>query len=232
MRTSRTLVALATALTASACQTPPPSVESPVQARMFEHFALARDLRVLVVAGDMDQLRLTAEGLATGEETWGMPPGSDPYLERIREAAQRAASAESTGDIAQAVADVARECGDCHVSVECTLGERFQVAEPLTDNPAIRHANRLSWVSRLLWDGLVGPAERMWLTGATALAATDGVPAPRGTHVPGDVLDRTGTQLMDLGGEALTEEDPVRRSEILAEVWTICTDCHAQAGIR
>jgi len=199
---------------------------------MFEHFALARDLRVLLVAGDMDQLRLTAETLATAEETWGMPPGSEPHLERIREAAQRAASSESTDDIAQAVADVARECGDCHVSMESTLGGRFQVAEPLTDNPAIRHANRLSWVSRLLWDGLVGPAERMWRTGATALAATDGVPAPRGRHVPGDVLDRTGAHLTDLGNDALTEEDPERRSAILAEVWTICTDCHVEADIR
>jgi len=232
MHTSRTLFALATALTASACQTPPPSVESPVQARMFEHFALARDLRVLVVAGDMDQLRLTAEGLATAEETWGMPPGSDPYLDRIREAAQRAASSESTDDIAHAVADVARECGECHLSVDCTLGGRFQVAEPLTDNPAIRHANRLSWVSRLLWDGLVGPSERMWRTGAAALADTDGVPEPRGTHVAGDVLDRTGLHLMELGNNAVAEEDPERRSALLAEVWTVCADCHLEAGIR
>jgi hypothetical protein len=199
---------------------------------MFEHFALARDLRVLLVAGDMAQLRLTAEALATTEETWGMPPGSDPYLARIQGAAQRAASSQSTEDIAQAVADVARECGDCHVAVESTLGERFRVAEPLTDNPAIRHANRLAWVSRLLWDGLLGPSERMWRTGASALADTDGVPDPRGTHVPAEILDRTGAHLMHLGSEALTEEDPVRRGEILAEVWTICTDCHVQAGIR
>jgi hypothetical protein len=199
---------------------------------MFEHFALARDLRALLVAGDMDELRLTAEALASTEDTWGMPPGSDPYLERIREAAQRAAASESTDDIAEAVADVARECGDGHVAVESTLGGRFQVAEPLTDNPAIRHANRLSWVSRLLWDGLVGPSERMWRTGAAALAATDGVPDPRGTHIPAEVLERTGAHLMSLGSDALTEEDPIRRSTILAGVWVICADCHVQAGIR
>lgn len=232
MHTSRTLVALATALTAGACQTPPPSMESPVQARMFEHFALARDLRVLLVAGDMDELRRTAEALASIEETWGMPPGGGAYLARIREAAQRVAASEITGDIAEAVADVAQECGDCHVAVECTLGGRFQVAEPLTDNPAIRHANRLSWISRLLWDGLVGPSERMWRTGAAALAATDGVPDPRGTHIPAEVLDRTGAHLKGLGRDALTEEDPGRRSAILAEVWAVCTDCHVEAGIR
>jgi hypothetical protein len=72
----------------------------------------------------------------------------------------------------------------------------------------------------------------MWRTGASALAATDGVPDPRGTHVPADVLDRTGARLMGLGSDALTEEDPVRRSAILAEVWTICTDCHVGTGIR
>jgi hypothetical protein len=198
---------------------------------MFQHFALARDLRVLVVAADMEQLRATARDLANPRETWGLPPGSEPFLDRIREAANRAATSRVPSEVFRAVADVARECGDCHLTVEATLGNRFQVAEPQTDDPAIRHTNRLSWISRLLWDGLVGPSERMWRTGAEALSTTEGVPPPAATHLPDGLVAEAGARLASLAEQALAEEEPEQRSEVLAHVWAVCADCHAAAGI-
>lgn len=218
-------------LGSTSCQTAPPSVESPVQSLMFQHFALARDLRVLVVAADMDELRTTARELASPRQAWGLPPGAEPYLERIREAASRAATSRVAGEVSRAVADVARECGDCHLTVQSTLGSRFQVAEPRTDDPAIRHANRLSWISRLLWDGLVGPSERMWRTGAEALAVTDGVLPPAASHVPAELVARAEARLSALAKQALAEEEATGRSEILASLWTVCADCHVAAGI-
>jgi hypothetical protein len=199
---------------------------------MFEHFALARDLRVLLVAGYMEELRTVARDLAAPKETWGLPPGADAYLGRIREAADRAATSRSPSEVSRAVADVARECGDCHLAVQATLGSRFQVAEPRTDDPAIRHANRLSWISRLLWDGLVGPSERMWRTGAEALAGSGGVPPPFATHVPPEVVARTGALLEAVAERALAEERSDGRAELIAEMWTVCMDCHVAASIE
>lgn len=233
MNRSRWDLAILLPLLAAACRTaPPPSMTSPVQGRMFEHFALARDLRVFAANGDIARLHVTATELAGLEETWGMPPGADAYLEAMRAAARRAAAAESSREAATATAEVARACGDCHLTNDATLGERFQVAAPLVDDPAVRHTNYLSWVSRLLWDGLVGPSERMWRTGAEALSGAEGVPTPRAGSMPAADIDRAGAALHDLSARALTEADAGERVRLLAEIWTTCADCHTQAGVR
>lgn len=228
----RDLTILLSLLSAACRPTPPPPMTSPVQGRMFEHFALARDLRVFAANGDLARLRVTAAELAGLEETWGMPPGAEAHLGRVRAAARLAAAAESSGAAAAAVAEVAQACGDCHLTNDATLGERFQVAAPLVDDPAIRHTNYLSWVSRLLWDGLVGPSERMWQTGAQALAGAEGVPTPRAGTVPAGDIERAGATLHDLGARALTENDARERVLLLADIWTTCADCHTQAGVR
>lgn len=214
--------------------TPSPSGEvvSPVQERMFRHFALARDLRSLAVAGDLEQLSATADELASTEETWGMPPGSDAYLEEVRGAARRASDATTLDDAARAVAELAGACGSCHVANDTDLGSRFQTAAPYLDDPDIRHQNYLSWVSRLLWDGLVGPSERTWSAGAEALAAEDGYPVPPAEHVPTEVNTRASVALADLGAQAVEADDMRIRADLLARVWTTCGDCHTQAGVR
>lgn len=217
----------------AACQSAPPlTVASPVQHAMFEHFALARDLRAFAVNGDLERLRITAEELATTEPTWGMPPGSEAPRERIHTAARDAAAAPDPAAAALAVARVAAACGDCHLANDAGLGQRFQVAAPLLSDPATRHTNYLSWVSRLLWNGVVGPSERLWHTGAGALAGGDGVPAPRGSHVPAAELARSAERMRSLGEDAVLARDPEARIQILAEIWTACADCHVQAGVR
>lgn len=233
MNSRRLLRGLAPLLALASCQpAPPPTVASPVQQTMFEHFALARDLRAFAVNGDLERLRITAEALADSEPTWGMPPGSEAHRERVHAAAREAAAASDPAGAALAVARVAAACGDCHLANDAALGERFQVAAPLMDDPATRHTNYLSWVSRLLWNGVVGPSERLWQTGAGALAGGDGVPAPRGSHVPAAELARSAERMRSLGEAAVLAQNPEARIEILAEIWTACADCHVQAGVR
>ena len=215
-----------------ACQpSPPSSLQSPVQTSMHEHFSLARDLRDWATSGDYDALRATARELAGPRETWGLPPGSIPYIVQIREAALRAAEAVDGAEAIHASADVARACGDCHLATESTLGERFRVARPRVDDPSIRHANYLSWVTRLLWDGLVGPSERMWRTGAEAMATVGGVPPPRSPGVPAAEVERTSRLLGDLARRAFDTQDPVPRAELVADIWTVCAGCHRDAGL-
>jgi len=224
---------LAPILLLAACQAPPPpTVASPVQEQMFAHFALARDLRAFVVNGDLERLHVIGEELASTEPTWGMPPGSEAFRDRVHAAARQAVDAETADDAAVAVAQVAAECGACHLANDGTLGERFQVAAPLMDDPATRHTNYLSWASRLLWDGLVGPSERMWRTGAGALAGGEGVPTPRGTYVPAQEVERAGALIQELGAEAAVALDVDARVRILGRIWAACADCHVQAGVR
>ena len=232
-RALRTLPLVVALALAAGCQSAaPPSVESPVQTRMFSHFALAMDLRTFVVNGDLERLRVTAQELSVVEETWGLPPGSEPFVETVHAAARRAAGAGDMAEASGAVADLAMACGDCHLANQTTLGQRFQVAAPLMTDPATRHTNYLSWVSRLLWDGVLGPSETMWRTGAGALAGGEGVPAPRGSYVPRSEVLRSAETLKNLGVEAVLATDAQARARILSAVWLECAACHTQAGVR
>lgn len=235
-RPRRAPAALTVVLALSACTPePPPTVASPVQQTMFTHFSLASDLRTFAINADLSRIRVTAAELATEEPTWGMPPGSGSLQDRVHRAAQAVADAAEGGDApgaALAIAQVAAACGECHLANDATLGQRFQVAAPLLTDAATRHTNYLSWVSRLLWDGLVGPSENLWRTGAGALAGPDGLPAPRGTFVPASEVARAGERLRTLGEDAVLAEDPGARARILGEVWQTCADCHTQAGVR
>lgn len=230
LRTASFVAALALA---AGCQSAaPPSMVSPVQARMFSHFALATDLRTFAVNGDLERLRVTAQELAVAEETWGLPPGAEPFVEAVHAAARRATAAADMAEASHAVADLTVACGDCHLANQTTLGERFQVAAPLMSDPATRHTNYLSWVSRLLWDGVLGPSEDMWRTGAGALAGGEGVPAPRGTYVPQSEVLRAAETLTSLGADAVVAVDARARARILSAVWMECAACHTQAGVR
>lgn len=232
-RALRALPLVATLALVAGCRSAaPPSVESPVQARMFSHFALAMDLRTFVVNGDLERLHVTAQELSVAEETWGLPPGSESYVETVHAAARRAAESADLTEASEAVARLALACGDCHLANQTTLGERFQVAAPLMTDPATRHTNYLSWVSRLLWDGVLGPSETMWRTGAGALAGGEGVPAPRGSYVPQSEVMRSAETLKNLGVEAVVAVDAPARARILASVWMECAGCHTQAGVR
>jgi cytochrome c553 len=226
-------IALVVLLTACSSASPPSDqIASPVQERMFRHFGLARDLRTFAVTGDLDRLSVTAGELAQHEETWGLPPGSEGRLDALEGAARRAAEAETLDAATYAVAELVSTCGECHLANETDLGARFQVAAPYVGDPQVRHQNYLSWVSRLLWDGLLGPSDNLWTTGAGALVGEDSYPPPPTTLVPEAVNAEAARALNDLGVQAVTADDVRTRVDLLARVWTTCADCHVQAGVR
>lgn len=227
------LTAAGSALLAAACQAPPPAPPTaPVRTAMYRHFALARDLRTFSVTGELEMIRTVAAELARTEEAWGLPPGADARVARIKELARRAASSTDIADAHHAVSALAAECGACHLANDVDLGGRFQTAPPLADGSVARHMNYLAWISRLLWDGLVGPSQRTWTTGAGALVGDDAFPDPAARHVPPTEVERSARRLRDLGEEAVLAEDAASRANILAQVWDVCADCHLQAGVR
>lgn len=232
----RRYAALVLAFLLPGCSTASPPADqveaTPVQERMFRHFALARDLRTFAVAGDLERLSVTAGALADEEEIEELPPGSDAYLQELRTAAGEAADATTLSDATFAVARVAATCGSCHLANDSELGSRFQTAQPYLDDPDVRHQNRLSWASRLLWNGLVGPSERTWTTGAGALAGEDGFPEPAASHIPASENAAASRTLREIGVQAVTADDLKTRVDLLARVWETCADCHTQAGIR
>ncbi len=232
-RALATCAAVAAVGPLAACQaTPPATAASPVAELTATHYALALDLPRFVRDGDVARLRVLAEALAEEEPASGMPGGSEGLREKVREAARRAAEASEPAVAAHSVAQLAASCGACHLANDGTLGERLHVTTPSLAAPAARHSDYMAWASTLLWNGLLGPSERQWRTGAGALVGSDAFPPPRAGHVPRDEVARAAARLQDLGADAVVAPDADARADALGRIWTVCADCHVQAGIR
>lgn len=226
-------LAAATVGLLAACQArTPATVAAPVPETAPPHFALAHDMITFAANGDLARLRTTAQELATEEPGEDMPAGAEPSLEEMRQAFRRAAEASEPAAAAHAVAQVAASCGACHLANAGTLGDRPPVPSPALISPATRHTSYLAWVSRLLWDGLAGPSESSWRTGAGALVGAGAFPPPYAEYVPADEVARAAALLQDLGVEAVVAPDADARADVLGRIWTACADCHVQAGIR
>ncbi len=87
----------------------------------------------------------------------------------------------------------------------------------------------LDWVTTLLWDGVVGPSDRMWLIGAAALSEAGALPVQLAQNLPAGGVYSSGLTLLQLGREARAASEAEERTEILAEIWGTCAGCHVEA---
>lgn len=232
---NRSVLAVLAALLLPGCAPSPepdPSAPTPAQREMYRHFGLARDLRVLAVSGDLDRMRVVAGELARTREAPGLPPDAGPWLDELRVASERVAAASAPGEAAWEVAGLAATCGRCHLEHGTDLGTRFLVSPPLLDEPSVRHPNFLSWVSRLLWDGLVGPSDTTWDAGIEALSGPDPFPPPEASHVPADEVARAEATLREVAAAGRGVRDLEERAELVGRMWDGCAGCHAAAGVE
>ena len=199
-------------------------------ATMHANFQAALEMRNAAVVGDFERVNEWADALTVVMRVeGGLPEGTETEQAALRSSAFRAAYTDDATEAARATAEVARRCGDCHRAAGSGLGERFVVGGMLTGESVTRHMARYAWISRLLWDGLVGPSDRTWSAGAEALVDSPGFPEEMAAVV-GDRSVREGaaTRLRTLGQEAVDATTPDARSRILGNIWATCAGCHVE----
>lgn len=224
-----TLVAVVVA-TATACAgRPEPFEGSPTRGQMITHFDLALDARESAILGDVDAFRRAAEDLARLNPARDLPAEVILQLGPMRWEAREAAKAQSTGEAAAGAARVAETCGNCHEANDVGLGERFTLGGPPPAGSTGRHMAGLAWASRLLWDGLVGPSDLTWYTGADGIIELGALPEGLEAVVEARALDEASRRLRELGVRATQAHTPEARIEVLGEIWATCADCHTTA---
>lgn len=176
--------------------------------------------------GDLAQFRSTAEALAELDPAHNLAPDLILQLGPLRWEARAGAGARSTVAAARASAEIGRTCGECHVANDAGLGDRFVVGEAPAGGSAGRHMAGLAWVSRLLWDGLVGPSEETWSAGARALAEAGTLPEGLASSVPVRDVDLASERLRRLASEAAAARETPDRVRVLAQIWATCANCH------
>lgn len=228
---SRPVVILATALglvwLAACAGGPEPFEGSPTRGQMITHFDLALEAREHAVMGDVEAFRRAVEDLDELPPARDLPPELMLQFGPMRWEAREAARARTTEAAAMGAARVAQTCGDCHVANEAGLGERFTTGGPPPAGSVGRHMAGLSWASRLLWDGLVGPSDLTWYTGAEALIELGALPEGLDAVVPAPRIEEAEARLRQLGHRATQTASPEGRMVVLADVWATCADCHA-----
>lgn len=193
---------------------------------MITHFDLALEARGYAINGDVAAFRRAAENLAALEPARDLPAEIILQLGPMRWEAREGARVRTTADAARAAARIAETCGTCHEANSVGLGDRFTLGGPPPPGSPARHMAGLAWASRLLWDGLIGPSERTWYTGAEGLIELGALPEGLEGHLSTPDVEAASARLRELGRSATRARDAASRVEVLGEVWTACADCH------
>jgi cytochrome c553 len=213
----------------SSAPPPAPDAPTPVQQQMYVHFQDALDLRAGAIFGDNGVLIEAGVRLAAASSDPKLPAGSERFVRQMREAAAEATTATNDADRRKAAAEVARSCGSCHAAYRS--GPDFVVGGPAPGESLRNHMSRQARISRLLWDGLIGPSQSTWAAGAAELAEEPPFPREIVARVQDErLLDDAQAELRALGARARETTDPMARSRLLSQVWGVCAGCHQVAG--
>lgn len=196
------------------------------QAHMYAHFDRTREVHDALVRGDLVGAQRGARWLATHQDAGKLPEGSERYATLMRTQAEQVSEASELQEAAMAAAQMASACGGCHG--EFDVDPRFLMGAPPPGGSGAKAEMALHvWASERMWNGLVGPDDYAWTSGASALT--------KGWLSPRDVVTDPGTrervrelvqQVYQIGTRAGTVLDPQARAKSYGEFLTTCIDCH------
>jgi len=197
---------------------------------MHRQFSRTVDIQTGVVLGDLSRAHEAAVRLAAYPEPGESRPDTDPYTSAIRAYASVISQASDLDSVARQVGQIAAACGDCHTAVEG--GPRFVLGSgpPQSDTRAAAMIRHL-WAADRMWEGLIGPSETAWTSGAEALKenwTASGVMI-QASSVP-DQTSGYLSQIQKLGEKALSAQGPGDRAQVYAEILGTCNRCHQATG--
>jgi hypothetical protein len=208
--------------------TPQPAREgvTPTQAHMYAHFDRAGEMHDALVKGHLGEAKSAAHWIATHQEESGFS-GRSVYLQDSMKAfASEVDHAGNTQEAAIAAARMGQACGDCHRENEVEPRFLIGTAPPTGSGPKAEMARHV-WAEERMWEGLVGPGDRAWTTGAEALQSgwldiqevvLDPDDRPR--------IHELVKNVYDLAGQAGSATDSNERAVLYGEFLNTCAECH------
>lgn len=204
---------------------------SNVADHMHEHLTRISTIKAAIVAGQLTGVREPAIWLADHETVAGLPADFEPYVAQMKSYARHVIEARDLVSAANAVSQMARTCGNCHLvnGVELEFGYDRAPREDLED--VVTHMQRHQWAADRLWEGLIGPSDSAWARGADMLIDvplnSDDVTT---TTEQFDEISKMARRIHALGGIGTETVTPDARSELYGEVIGLCANCHVLLG--
>lgn len=214
---------------APAKQEPPPPAKpdiappgSSVDRIMQAHFKDALLIREAVIAGKPERAAEPASVFAKLENFDSLPKGWRPFVERMKQAAQRVQDGASPAQTAAATADLGVSCGLCHKQHNGPAASKEPVPEAGTT--VASRMRRHVWATERLWEGLAIPSDEAWKAGVKELGRE---PFPKEVLKEGGVHARSAAS--DLGkliATASNKRTVEERAGLYAELLVACGTCH------
>jgi hypothetical protein len=199
-----------------------PEAIQAAQRRMHERFAATTLILQATVHADLARVHAEAHALARLEEPDVLPTWR-PYLDEIRLAAAQLELAQDPVAASHLVANLGRRCAACHhaAAAHLTFPREPMPAESGKLAPQmIAH----QWAATQMWEGLIGPSDERWLTGAQALAkAPLAIVAESNALGIGDDVARV--RMFATRAQKPQAQD--ERANVYGELLATCTHCHA-----
>ncbi|MBK9033644.1 MAG: hypothetical protein IPL61_20665 [Myxococcales bacterium] len=192
---------------------------------MAEHLARVSRLQAAVVLGQLEVARDEARWVVSHPEHAAMTDAV-AAVTRLRAAAEQVVAAPDLPAAAAATARLGADCAACHSERGVIVAFAWDALPD--DEPALaRQMQRHQWAAARLWEGLVGPADELWRTGADTLATLRLDPGGLATGADGEAVKAALARVRALASQANSVRDQPSRVALYGELLTTCVSCHA-----
>ncbi len=199
-------------------------------AQMHALLETTETLRDQAAMGKSDELRAAAAEFAASLKP--DPDTPDPWrdpLASIRAQAETLAKHETDAEAAGALANIARACGDCHVSanvqerVATTLDRGAAPEVGATEAAAMRVHG---WSTQHMWDSLVVPDKDRWVEGTTMFVL---LPSCVDLDPKDEEHNQRCKQAHAVARRAHVVDDLDGRTSLMGDLLSTCAPCHRAA---
>ena len=190
--------------------------------RMHLQLAAADGIERAIAVGDLDGARDEARRIAS-QPALDVLPEWRPYFDDIRAAASQIADSSELTSAAKTMARLGRSCARCHEASDARID--FPRSLPPTEASGLRpQMAGHQWAADQMWQGLIGPSEERWQSGARKLA---GAPLTM-TAESGELgIADDAARAKLLATRALTVGDGDGRTTLYGDLLATCAHCHA-----
>lgn len=206
-----------------------PAAAPGMRKHMAAHLDAAAGLQAAIAQGRLSDARDQAAWFATHD--MDVPLEWRPYVDEMRYAALRIKGADDLATAGLSLGRLGRACGACHEAMSARPALAY-APPPADGNTLDAQMERHQWAAARLWEGVIGPADRLWLEGARVMTTTR-FDIARSVHEKpnADVLE-LAERLHEQAKQAITLTDAAARAQHYGEMLDTCASCHSIVRTR
>lgn len=213
-----------------ATSAPAPTAAPPARlsAHMENSFWEALRARDAIIAGNLPVAKRAASSLVHQDLNSIVPRDWMPWTQRIQQHARELTAAPNLGAAAQALGQIAVECGDCHLVQNGGPPRLPAKPEPWRGPPEALEERMLRHQTgaEQMWDGLVMPSEQSFRSGTITLERAPLTPPERQGMPIDEVLNARIEEVRELAKQAQFVTTYAERSRVYGELIARCAGCH------